>query len=422
VLPWEPASKKRELWDAEDRLAATESVAQRTFQAAIGAYEQALDEVSGHAAARRGLTQLYRSAAARARERHDERERSYFERLADLVDDASDAVATSVRLEVFCDGGEGLVTLWTLEDKERRLVPARPNVLGHTPLELQIAPGNYVVQVGREGNAHQARFPAVVDVGGEVVVRIDLDVVDQLDDDERYVPAGPALLGGDEASPWGRELRVVDVPAFIISHLPVRFAEYLVFVEEMMARDVQEGVRHVPTSALNVPYWSWNGERFVPTEAFRMPLDELLALPAFGVTYKSALAYTNWLSRKRGRDYRLPSELEWEKAARGTDGRIYPWGDYFDASFCKMYQSRQGAPRPERAGAFAADISVYGVRDMAGGVAEWVVPAEARERVDIARGGAWCDWNGDCRLSSRRPHHAGHRSARVAFRLARDAK
>jgi serine/threonine-protein kinase len=150
------------------------------------------------------------------------------------------------------------------------------------------------------------------------------------------------------------------------------------------------------------------------------------AVPVIGISALSAEAYAAWLSNKHGRTWRLPTELEWEKAGRGTDMRVYPWGDHFDATFCKMRDSRPGTPLVEPMGLFESDVSPYGVRDLAGGVADWCIPDHRRTaprepREVVSRGGAWCDWAIDCRLASRRRYLATEHSARVGVRLARDA-
>jgi serine/threonine-protein kinase len=95
-------------------------------------------------------------------------------------------------------------------------------------------------------------------------------------------------------------------------------------------------------------------------------------VPAYLVDWFDALAYCRWRSARDGVDIHLPLEAEWEKAARGVDGRFYPWGDRFDPTFCLMRESRPHAPQPEPVGTFATDESPYGVRDMAGGMREWV--------------------------------------------------
>jgi eukaryotic-like serine/threonine-protein kinase len=96
-------------------------------------------------------------------------------------------------------------------------------------------------------------------------------------------------------------------------------------------------------------------------------------LPVHLVDWYDALAYCAWVSERVGAQVRLPTELEWEKAARGVEGRFYPWGDRFDPTFCLMRESRPHTHQPEPIGTFPLDESPYGVRDMAGGMREWVL-------------------------------------------------
>jgi eukaryotic-like serine/threonine-protein kinase len=419
TAPWAGAADKRELWDAEDRLAATDAVGIRTFQAAVAAYEQALDEKPGHAPARAGLAALYALEVERARERRDALNRIYFE---ELVKQYSDNAPLWLRPEglvrVRCLGGEGSVAVSEYHEDDRRMVPVRERLLGSTPIDVRMAAGSHLLRVGRDGG-RQITLPLFVTSSGEQQIDVDLEVVDSLLPGEIYVPGGPALLGGDELSPWGADLCTVDVPPFVIAERPVTFDEYLQFLTDLKE---EERARHLPMNTAGVPHWVWDGQRFVPSPNFNFAREEALLLPAFGVTLDSAQAYTAWRLLKTGHTYRLPREDEWEKAARGVDGRVYPWGDYFDPHFCKMVQSRPGQPKPEPSGAFAADISPYGVRDLSGGVADWIVAPEGVSggRTDVARGGAWCDWRADCRVATRRPYQTGIRTSRVGFRLARD--
>jgi serine/threonine-protein kinase len=416
TAPSATAEHKRDLWDAEDRLAATDAVGVRTFQAAVAGYEQALDEMGGHRAARAGLASLYALEVHRARERRDELNRIYFEELVKQYSDGSPLLLRPEgRVRIRCLHGEGQVFISEYEEQERRLIAVRERPLGEAPCDVALPAGSYLLRIGRIDGGSQVSCPVLITNGCERDLEIDLAVLDTLAPDERYVPGGPALLGGDELSPWGNDLQLVEVGPFVLSERPVTFAEYLAFLSELPG---DERERQLPMNTAGVPHWRWDGEKFVPSPNFNFAREEALLLPAFGVTLDSAQAYTAWKLLKTGDTYRLPREDEWEKAARGVDGRIHPWGDYFDASFCKMVQSRPGPPRPEPSGAFTADVSPYGIRDLAGGVADWVVTGDPR--ADVARGGAWCDWRADCRLPTRRPYQIGIRTSRVGFRLARD--
>ena len=91
--------------------------------------------------------------------------------------------------------------------------------------------------------------------------------------------------------------------------------------------------------------------------------------PVVHVSWDDARDYCQWLSEVTGRGYALPSEAEWEKGARGTDGRIYPWGNEWDATRCNSRES--GLGRTTAVHAYPQGASPYGALDMAGNVVEW---------------------------------------------------
>ncbi len=128
----------------------------------------------------------------------------------------------------------------------------------------------------------------------------------------------------------------------------------------------------------------------------RFPAEEghLWNLPVILIDWFDAVAYCRFRSERDGIEIRLPTELEWEKAARGTDGRFYPWGDHFDPTFCLMRSSRPFLAQPEPVGTFPIDTSPYGVRDMAGGVREWVA--------DVNGEGSWAETSGELGIGRRR--------------------
>jgi sulfatase modifying factor 1 len=128
--------------------------------------------------------------------------------------------------------------------------------------------------------------------------------------------------------------------------------------------------------------------------------------PIVYVSWNDAMAYCAWLSGETGYTVKLPTEAQWEKAARGSDGRKYPWGDNFDRSRlqCSMHQ-HMDAGGTSAVGSFPSGVSPYGVLDMAGNVYQWCSdwydenyygntpknnpfgPSSGQERV--LRGGSW---------------------------------
>jgi formylglycine-generating enzyme required for sulfatase activity len=151
--------------------------------------------------------------------------------------------------------------------------------------------------------------------------------------------------------------------------------------------------------------------------------------PVVHVSWHDAVAYCQWLSKRTGRAYTLPSEAEWEKAARGTDDRIYPWGDDWDAPRCNTCEGGLGGTTP--VGAYPNGASPYGVSDMAGNVWEWTrslyqsypyKPEDGRENLVakgtwVVRGGSWDFNHWFARVSSRLNPHPVDCYGNVGFRV-----
>ena len=141
--------------------------------------------------------------------------------------------------------------------------------------------------------------------------------------------------------------------------------------------------------------------------------------PVVLVSHADATAYARWLSRVTGGTWRLPTELQWEKAARGTDGRYFPWGDTWDPSHLNTHDAGPFDTMP--VGSFPKGASPYGMLDPAGQVFEWT-----RERyIDTTRytvkGGSWDDKGcGVCRPASRHGRPGDLKHILVGFRVVRE--
>ncbi len=142
--------------------------------------------------------------------------------------------------------------------------------------------------------------------------------------------------------------------------------------------------------------------------------------PVVLVSHADAVAYAKWLSRKTGLRWRLPSELEWEKAARGGDARVFPWGDEFDAARLNSHDAGPFDTTP--AGAYASGASPLGVLDAAGQVYEWTATLSAPGRA-IVKGGSWDDKGcGVCRPAARHARPVELKHILIGFRLVREGR
>lgn len=94
-------------------------------------------------------------------------------------------------------------------------------------------------------------------------------------------------------------------------------------------------------------------------------------MPVCMIDWFGAKAYAAWQSSRDGKGWRLTMEQEFEKAARGVDGRFFPWGDSLDPSWCCMRHSHQGHKLPSVVDSYPIDVSVYGIRGLGGNMREW---------------------------------------------------
>ena len=114
------------------------------------------------------------------------------------------------------------------------------------------------------------------------------------------------------------------------------------------------------------------------------------------MTWEAAWGYAGWWSDQTGVTWRLPTELEWEKAARGVDGRQYPWGNHTDPNWCCVGVSHPDRPQVASVNSFPQDRSIYGIRGLGGNVRDWCIGHLAEkagpdtpEFQRVLRGGHW---------------------------------
>ncbi len=144
--------------------------------------------------------------------------------------------------------------------------------------------------------------------------------------------------------------------------------------------------------------------------------------PVVLVSYKDAKAYAAWLSKKTGQYWHLPTPKQWQKAARGTDGRYFPWGNVFDSA--KLNSHDAGPFFTQSVYAHQNGKSPYGVLDMAGQVFEWTsynLSPSVNAKRQFAVGGSWDDKGcGVCRASARHTRPVDVRHILIGFRLVRE--
>lgn len=197
-------------------------------------------------------------------------------------------------------------------------------------------------------------------------------------DEMVFVPAGNAIIGSNLGEPFEAPERTVFVNSFYIDKFEVTNAQYKRFVDETK--------REAPKNVVNPDYTIWKNGTYP---------EELANHPVVNVTWYDAKAYCEWAGK------RLPTAIEWEKAARGPYGNIYPWGNEFFMGYANLYTKgvsyklQQTVP----VGTYEKSKSYYGIYDLAGNVWEWTasVPPNSKDPADIrrvAKGGGW-GYNGN---------------------------
>ncbi len=142
--------------------------------------------------------------------------------------------------------------------------------------------------------------------------------------------------------------------------------------------------------------------------------------PVVLVSHRDASAYAKWLSNHTSYTWRLPTEREWEKAARGAAGRRFPWGDKYEPA--RLNSHDKGPFDTVPVGQFPAGASPFGLLDAAGQVFEWTATA-AGDRRYIVKGGSWDDKGcGVCRPAARQSRPVALKHILVGFRLVREPK
>ena len=369
----------QDMFEAESRQAAA------AFNIAQMLYESVPEPYRRKKAVREGYTGIMRQRIAFALEcgQYDEaqqwldtirlRLRQPDMKASDAVFEQLNAVQRQIngwgRLEIAGSGPISQVMVWPLLEDETTPRMLLGDAIQRGPLPLtveELLRGSYVVQVTREDGSLMP-FPVYINHGEQKQLYIEMP--DSVPEGMVYVPGGAFIYGGEDSRFYRRQTR--SLPPFFIKKHEVTVAEYLRFWlsldDPQLQADYMSLIRFSSDERRYAEAWDAQGHL----------LDSRLRpeYPVVGISREAAEAYCRWLGEQTGRTIRLPTAEEWEKAARGVDGRRYVWGNGYDAeaNLALTLGNRKGKERfPYWAppGAFPRDVTVYGAYDMAGNVRE----------------------------------------------------
>jgi len=313
------------------------------------------------------------------------------------------------------------VRLHRLVRRGRRLTPEFDRDLGETPLvEVELPIGSYLLELVASDRP-PVWYPIVLRrrggwrgtrPGESKPHKIRLPKEGSVRSGEIFVAEGCCEIGGDDLAIGSHPEDRAWVPAFIIREHPVTFAEFAHFLADI---DGEPFRRAMLRDGLGVWRHDW---------------------PAVGMSWGAAHAYAAWFAKRTGQAFRLPSEIEWEKAARGVDARFFPWGDFADPAFCHSRTIEHTPRSPVSIHAFPLDRSPYGVRGTGGNVRDWCldpggaplasadgcafIPSPSADAVEhIVRGGSWRLPPEAARVAARTALASAHGYPDVGLRLVR---
>lgn len=246
------------------------------------------------------------------------------------------------------------------------------------------------------------------------------------------IPAGAFTLGhktSSDASPQHQ----LELREFRIGKYPVTNQEFAEFIS---------GDGYQIEKFWTAMGWKWLQSRPQTEPGFWSdPRFNIPRHPVVGVSWYEAVAFCKWLSEKSARRVRLPTEAQWEKAARGAnDARVYPWGDRYETN--RANTAELGFGRTSPVDAFPDGASPSGVCDLAGNVYEWTLSKwgrnwqeleftypyradDGREDIDgsaarVMRGGSWFNPSIEAQVWHRARFLPGSRASNIGFRLVVD--
>lgn len=397
LLPWASESGKLEVWSMEDKAEKLRRKADRLRVGQFQYYREALsrkdDLTEAHLALAYRQTELHKQAEKAGDSRAALRAKAALQNHADELGKSHPEYAN---IKEYL-GGIGSISLRAIPphpsfsisrftEKNRRLQLGSFKVIAGQELKnYPVKMGSYMLRIEAEG-FHEAHMPIYnprahhfqhTDPDGNT---LPVRLLEQgaLGPEDCYVPAGWCWLGGDDQTPNSLPGQQVWIDDFVIRKFSVTNGEYLQFLNDLnQSGRSREAMNHAPREQSGTP-----GElgklvyRLDDGGTFALDSAEESALwherqPVTMIQWKSARAYCDWIGQRSGKPWRLPMEFEWEKAARGVDGRYYPWGNRHDPSWSCMKDSHQEGVHMQVVDSFPVDESVYGVRGTAGNTRDW---------------------------------------------------
>ena len=297
-------------------------------------------------------------------------------------------------------------------------------------LSKDLKPGSYLLVLHADGYV-DTRIPILLSAGkayhhqnDEQTAQLPLRLMreSEVKSDECFIPAGPFWAKRNRIEQVTRCWKQVWMPDLLMKAIPVTHADFLRFINDLQAKGLpvdQLLPKHNTTSNSTESLYrkERNGQYGLTERVFNTQA-------ATGVSWTAANQYAEWYAQERGQNWRIPTEHEWIKAARGGDKRIFPWGDHPEQIHCSNRSAKSSLKRAGCVMQQNDDISPYLIQGIAGNVIDWTsshwVDHTGVESQDvIVKGGSW-----DCpywlaQIDQVRVYSKEYHDSTIGFRLCR---
>ena len=331
-------------------------------------------------------------------------------------------------------------------DNYGRLTPKPLDGPISTSKEFSLEQGSYLAIV--QCSKYQTiRYPFLVQRADSASYHLELPVEGEVPHGFTYIPAGRFLFGSGADDGLRKDffhtvpLHFVETDAYLISQKETTFGDWFEFLNSLPkdkkkrftpnvgkwgfqgalrleeTTDQQWTITFQPTSSSHT---AGSGEKIVYDRRKYRKEHNWLNFPVFGISIAEANAYVAWLDESgRVKGARLCSEYEWERGARGSDGREYPHGDYMgkdDANFDDTYDKNPFAMGPDEVESHPISDSPFGLHDMAGNVWEWTKSSIEPDKF-AARGGSYYFGANSSRSTNREITEPNFKDVSVGMRV-----
>jgi serine/threonine protein kinase len=424
VDPQDPPERKQDIWEAESRMRAIEIEVAEANAESVALLSRAVTLDSDHSEARALLCEQFLLRHERAAERGDEATAAFYRALLREYDDGQHTAILegtgALQVETHPRGAH-VVRLWRCFEKNRRLVPATPRDLGPSPARVESLPAGVYRLTAQAPDHETPRWrrsrSSPVRARGCGCGCCPSAPSPRDSSTSRQALSG---AGHRRASSWPPpSTRCRTISCRRCTSLPASIVEFLRDAARRSPRAPLPGTCPALRTDGASPGAPTHTHSFNSPAAIRslVPSTRTSRSPASRISRRAR--YCQWLSERDRVTYRLPTEEEWEKAARGAEGRVFPWGNRWEPTFAATAET-WATGRPPPVGQMAGDCSPYGVYDLAGGVREWTSTLEpgSSPRL-VVRGGSFL--TGGARPLWVRDVMPSDRTAPdVGFRLCRD--